>query len=67
MPRPLYNRGVARHRRDDLTGAIADYTACIKAEPGFYWAYLNRGIAHHKNRKHGGGHPGLQPGHRHFA
>lgn len=39
------NRGLARDRKGDLAGAIADYDRAIELDPKCGTAYLNRGIA----------------------
>jgi len=40
------NRGLARARKGDLTGAIADYDRAIALDSKCGTAFLNRGIAH---------------------
>ena len=46
-----YNdRGSAKRKLDDLTGAIADYTMAVKSDPGLSFAYNNLGSAKRQNR-----------------
>lgn len=42
-PQLWYNRGVARQRIDNYTGAISDFHEAIELDPGFYQAYCARG------------------------
>ena len=39
-----YNNGRAKDEKDDLDGAIVEYTKAIEADPKFFKAYLNRGM-----------------------
>src|ERR1700737_4960485 len=39
------SRGLARYRKGDVDGAIADYELAIQINPGLAAAYLNRGTA----------------------
>ena len=39
-----YDNGRAKEERDDLNGAIEEYTKAIEADPKFVKAYLNRGM-----------------------
>ena len=41
-----YNRGNARRKQGNLSGAIADYSKAIALRPNFAKAYNNRGISH---------------------
>ena len=49
-----YNRGMARYKLQDYSGAIADYTEAIRIEPGYAKAYNNRGIAKVKLKNYSG-------------
>ena len=39
------SRGVARYRKGDIDGAVADFDRAISIRPGMAEAYLNRGCA----------------------
>ena len=39
------NRGIAKVKKGDIDGAIADYSRALKLDPKFADAYTNRGIA----------------------
>jgi tetratricopeptide (TPR) repeat protein len=41
----IVNRGLAKQRKGDLDGAIADYTKAIELKPDLAVAYVNRGNA----------------------
>ncbi|BAT56404.1 TPR domain protein [Nostoc sp. NIES-3756] len=41
----LYNEGVEKYNKKDLTGAIADFTQAIKINPNLAVAYNDRGLA----------------------
>ncbi len=40
----LNDRGVLKHLRDDLSGAMDDYDSAIRKKPDFAKALMNRGI-----------------------
>jgi len=40
-------RGVARHRRGDVAGALAEFNRALEHHPGFAEAHNNRGVAPH--------------------
>ena len=44
----FYDRGIAKHTKGDLDGAIADFSKAIELKPTDAIAYCNRGIAKEK-------------------
>ena len=42
MHLPIMNRGNVKQSKDDLDGALADYTKAIALKPDFAEAYFNR-------------------------
>ena len=45
MAQAYTNRGIVKHKLEDLKGAISDYDMSIKLDPDIAVAWLNRGIA----------------------
>jgi len=48
------NRGIAKKKIGDLTGAISDYTLALRYDPKQYPIYYNRGLARFENRDQSG-------------
>jgi lipoprotein NlpI len=44
------NRGIAKVRKGDFDGAIADYSRALELDPKFGIAYADRGISHFSSR-----------------
>jgi len=47
-----YDNGRAKDDKDDVDGAIEEYTKAIEADPKFVKAYLNRGINREKKNQY---------------